>query len=46
MNEIYKKRQAFIDAESKNIKTQDDLGNAIITSIHSVAKTKGYVVAN
>ncbi|RXR34148.1 hypothetical protein EQG68_03685 [Flavobacterium piscinae] len=46
MEELSKKRQAFIDAESKKTKTQDDLGNAITTSIHSVAKTKGYVVVN
>lgn len=46
MEELSKKRQAFIDAESKKTKTQDDLGNAITTSIHSVAKTKGYIVVN
>lgn len=46
MEELSKKRQAFIDTESKKTKSQDDLGNAITTSIHSVAKTKGYVVVN
>ncbi len=46
MDELSKKRQAYIDAESKKTKSQDDLGNAITTSIHSVAKTKGYVVVN
>lgn len=46
MDELSKKRQAFIDTESKKTKSQDDLGNAITTSIHSVAKTKGYVVIN
>lgn len=46
MDELSKKRQAYIDTESKKTKSQDDLGNAITTSIHSVAKTKGYVVVN
>jgi hypothetical protein len=46
MEELSKKRQAFIDEESKKTKTQDDLGQAITTSIHSIAKTKGYVVVN
>jgi hypothetical protein len=46
MEELSKKRQAFIDEESKKTKTKDDLGQAITTSIHSVAKTKGYVVVN
>ncbi|MBN8567189.1 MAG: hypothetical protein J0M25_10715 [Flavobacteriales bacterium] len=46
MEELSKKRQAFIDTESKKTKSQDDLGNAITTSIHSVAKSKGYVVVN
>jgi F0F1-type ATP synthase membrane subunit b/b' len=46
MAELAKKRQEFIDNESKNTKTQDDLGNAMATSIHSYAKAKGYVVVN
>jgi hypothetical protein len=46
MEELSKKRQAFIDEESKKTKTKDDLGQAMTTSIHSVAKTKGYVVVN
>lgn len=46
MDELSKKRQAYIDTESKKTKSQDDLGNAITTSIHSIAKTKGYVVVN
>ena len=46
MAELAKKRQAFIDNESKNTKTQDDLGNAMASSIHSFAKAKGYVVVN
>lgn len=46
MAELAKKRQAFIDKESKNTKTQDDLGNAMASSIHSFAKAKGYVVVN
>lgn len=46
MAELAKKRQDFIDNESKNTKTQDDLGNAMATSIHSYAKAKGYVVVN
>ncbi len=46
MDELSKKRQAFIDNESKNTKSQDDLGNAMATSIQSYAKAKGYVVVN
>ncbi|WP_333694106.1 vWA domain-containing protein [Flavobacterium sp.] len=46
MDELSKKRQAFIDEESKKTKSQDDLGNAITTSIYSFAKAKGYVVVN
>ncbi|WP_188361052.1 vWA domain-containing protein [Flavobacterium orientale] len=46
MAELAKKRQEYIDNESKNTKTQDDLGNAMATSIHSYAKAKGYVVVN
>jgi hypothetical protein len=42
--DLAKKRQAFIDAEAKKTKSQDDLGNAMATSIVSLAKGKGYVV--
>lgn len=41
---LAKKRQEFIDAEAKKSKTQDDLGDAISTSIVSLAKTKGYTI--
>ncbi|PKP19398.1 MAG: hypothetical protein CVU05_11450 [Bacteroidetes bacterium HGW-Bacteroidetes-21] len=40
--ELSKKRQAYIDNETKNSKTQDDFGNAVNSSILEVAKTKGY----
>jgi hypothetical protein len=43
--ELAKKRQAYIDNESKN-KTKDDLGNAMSTSIVAIAKQKGYSVQN
>lgn len=43
---LAKKRQEFIDIESKKTKTQDDLGNAISNSIVTIAKTKGYTVEN
>ena len=42
--DLAKKRQDFIDAEAKKTKSQDDLGNAMATSIVSLAKVKGYVV--
>jgi hypothetical protein len=42
--ELAKKRQAYIDTEAKKTKTQDDLGNAITTSIVAFAKVKGYTV--
>lgn len=42
--ELAKKRQDYIDAETKKTKTQDDLGNAINTSIMAFAKIKGYTV--
>lgn len=42
--ELAKKRQEYIETESKKTKSEDDLGHAITTSIHSLAKTKGYVV--
>jgi hypothetical protein len=41
---LAKKRQEYIDAESKKSKKQDDLGNAINTSILGFAKVKGYTV--
>jgi hypothetical protein len=41
---LAKKRQEFIDNESKKTKQQDDLGNAINTSIVGFAKVKGYTV--
>jgi hypothetical protein len=46
MAELAKKRQDFIDNESKNTASQDDLGNAMASSIHSFAKAKGYKVVN
>ena len=46
IGELAKKRQAYIDAEAKKTKTQDDLGNAISASILSLAKLKGYTVEN
>ena len=44
ISELAKKRQEYIDAEAKKSKTQDDLGNAISTSIVTFAQTKGYKV--
>lgn len=44
ISELAKKRQNYIDTEAKKTKTQDDLGNAISTSIVSFAKVKGYTV--
>ena len=41
---LAKKRQEYIDTESKKTKKQDDLGNAINTSIIGFAKVKGYTV--
>ncbi|WP_163400113.1 vWA domain-containing protein [Flavobacterium fluviatile] len=41
---LAKKRQEYIDAESKKTKKQDDLGNAINTSILGFAQVKGYTV--
>lgn len=41
---LAKKRQEYIDTESKKTKTQDDLGNAISSSIVALAKVKGYTV--
>ncbi len=42
--ELAKKRQDYIDVESKKTKSQDDLGNAINTSIVAFAKVKGYTL--
>lgn len=41
---LAKKRQQYIDNESKKTKKQDDLGNTINSSIVSFAKVKGYTV--
>jgi uncharacterized coiled-coil protein SlyX len=44
IGELAKKRQEFIDAEAKKTKKQDDLGNAISSSIVTLAKAKGYTI--
>jgi len=44
IGELAKKRQQYIDTEAKKTKSQDDLGNAITTSIVALAKIKGYTV--
>lgn len=44
ISELAKKRQDYIDTEAKKTKSQDDLGNAISTSIVTLAKVKGYTV--
>jgi hypothetical protein len=44
IGELAKKRQEYIDTEAKKTKKQDDLGNAINTSIVAFAKVKGYTV--
>jgi hypothetical protein len=44
ISDLGKKRQAYIDIEAKKTKSQDDLGNAINTSIIALAKIKGYTV--
>ena len=44
IGELAKKRQQYIDEEAKKSKSQDDLGNAINTSIAALAKIKGYTV--
>jgi hypothetical protein len=41
---LAKKRQDYIDTEAKKLNKQDDLGDAISTSIVSLAKTKGYTI--
>lgn len=42
--DLAKKRQEYIDAEAKKNKAQDDLGNAISSSILTLAKSKGYTI--
>lgn len=42
--ELAKKREAYITAEAKKTKVKDDLGDAIGSSIITLAKTKGYTV--
>lgn len=42
--QLAKKRQEYIDTENKKTKSQDDLGNAINSSITAYAKAKGYTV--
>lgn len=44
ISDLGKKRQQYIDTEAKKSKSQDDLGNAINTSIVALAKIKGYTV--
>ncbi|MBF4472678.1 vWA domain-containing protein [Flavobacterium sp. HJJ] len=44
IGELGKKRQQYIDTETKKTKSQDDLGKAINTSIVALAKAKGYTV--
>ena len=44
IGDLGKKRQQYIDAEAKKSKSQDDLGNAINTSIVTLAKVKGYTI--
>ncbi|OYU82318.1 MAG: hypothetical protein CFE23_00960 [Flavobacterium sp. BFFFF1] len=44
MTALAKQRQAFIDDELRNSKTQDDLGQAITTSIAELARAKGYTI--
>lgn len=48
ISELAKKRQNYIDTEAKKAAktTKDDLGNAINSSIISLAKVKGYTVEN
>jgi uncharacterized protein YPO0396 len=42
IQELAKKRQAYIDEKMKEETTQDDFGLAITTSIKEFAKIKGY----
>ncbi|MFH6993044.1 hypothetical protein [Flavobacterium sp. FlaQc-48] len=41
---LAKKRQQYLDSESKKTKKQDDLGNTINSSIVAFAKVKGYTI--
>ncbi len=41
---LAQQREAYIEQENKKTKTEDDLGQAINTSILELAKVKGYVV--
>ncbi len=43
--ELAKQRQAYIDEENKKGNTEDDLGQAINSSILNLAKEKGYAIA-
>lgn len=45
INELAKKRQAYIDEQSKNEDTGDDLGKAINESILAFANQKGYTIS-
>lgn len=44
IGELAKKRQAYIDEQAKKSNKQDDLGNAMSTSIVAYAKQKGYTI--
>ena len=44
IGELARKRQEYLDIESKKLKVVDDLGNSINKSILLFAKAKGYVV--
>ena len=41
---LAKKRQEYIDAEAKKKNTKDDLGDAIGSSIVTLAKSKGFTI--
>lgn len=44
IEQLARKRQVFIDEQNKKHKTEDDLGEAINSSILTLAKEMGYVV--
>lgn len=44
ISELAKKRQDYIDTQAKNDNAQEDLGNAINSTILAFAKSKGYDV--
>jgi predicted house-cleaning noncanonical NTP pyrophosphatase (MazG superfamily) len=46
IGELAKKRQAFLDQELKKQNTKDDIGNAIVSAILTLAKNKGYTQEN